>query len=194
MTSPPSVPISQTIVWRIMLTIGIVHVLMGGALVVWPSATLTVVVLVVGAELLVSGALRIIAAAGNPQLDARLLRVLLGLVTIALGVLVMRQPLRSIAVVVTLLGVFWLLRGFVELFVSLTPSAQGVRGLLAAEGALATAGGLVLLVWPEPTVRVLALLAGVLLLLVGLVVTYRAWQLRDVPVAGVGDSPGSMTA
>lgn len=182
MTATPLVHFSDTILWRVLLTIGVVNGALGLVLLFWPDATLTVVVFLVGIELLVSGVLRVLYAAGHRELDARLLRVLLGLVAVVLGLLVMREPLRSIAVLVAVLGVFWVLWGCIELFVALTPAARGARGYLLAEGAVAAVAGMILLAWPEPTLRVLALVAGGFLALVGLVTVATAWRLRDLEI------------
>lgn len=176
--SAAPVPLSRSLAWKVVLAIGLVHVFMGAALLFWPSATLTVIVIIVGIELILSGVLRMLVAAGDAELDARLLRAVLGLVSVVVGLLVMREPLRSLAVVVGLLGVFWVLWGLVELFISLTPAASETRIPLAVEGGIAVVGGLLLLAWPELTVRGLTILVGVLLLVGGLATTWSAWQMR----------------
>jgi uncharacterized membrane protein HdeD (DUF308 family) len=192
MSNAAPVPMSESLAWKIVLAIGLVHVFMGAALLFWPSATLTVVVVIVGIELVLAGVLRMLVAAGDAQLDARLLRALLGLMSVVVGLLVMREPLRSLAVVVGLLGVFWVVWGLVELFISLTPSASGTRLPLAVEGGVAVVGGLFLLAWPELTVRGLTILVGGFLLAGGLVVVWSAWQLRRPqarPIPGAISSP-----
>jgi uncharacterized membrane protein HdeD (DUF308 family) len=169
---------SVAVRWKLWMAIGVVHVLMGLAALFWPDATLTVLVVIVGIELLLAGVLRVLVAATDDAMDSRVLHVLLGLVSVVLGLLVMREPIGSLAVVVAVLGIFWVLWGLVELFISLTPAASGLRLPLAVEGGLAVLGGGILLSWPGLTLRGLTLIVGILLVLGGGAATWTAWQMR----------------
>jgi uncharacterized membrane protein HdeD (DUF308 family) len=175
-TAPP--PTSSSLIWIAVMALGTIHVFMGAAALFWPGATLTVLVFIVGIEFLISGVLRMLIAAADTAMDARVLKALLGLVSVIVGLLVMREPLRSLAVVVALLGIFWVLWGLVMLFVSLLPVARGQRGPLATEGGVAAVGGAVLLSWPEITVGALTSLVGGLLLIVGGATVWSAWRAR----------------
>lgn len=163
------------------VVLGVVHAVIGAVLLVWPGPTLTVAVAVLGIGLLAAGVVRILLAALDESGDPRTLRVVLGLVGVVAGLLVMRDPLRSLEVVVTVVGVFWVLWALVELFVSLTREAEDHRGALLLEAAVVGLSGTVLLAWPDVTLTVLTRLTGFLLLLIGAVGAWVGWQLvRDV--------------
>lgn len=178
MSTTVPAPLAGGLAWQAVIAIGVVHVAMGFTALIWPDATLTVLVIIVGIELIIAGVLRMLVAAADAALDARLLHGLLGLVSVVVGLLVMRQPLRSLGAVVALIGIFWVLWGLIELFLSLTPAAQGARLPLAIEGGLATLGGLLLLAWPELTVFGLTMLVGALLVAAGLVTIWSGLRRR----------------
>jgi uncharacterized membrane protein HdeD (DUF308 family) len=183
MTATAPLPLSASWNWIVVMALGVIHLLMGAAALFWPGATLTVLVFIVGIEFLISGVLRMLIAAADPSMDARLLRALLGLVAVVVGLLIMREPLRSLATVVAVLGIFWVLWGLVMLFVSLLPVARGQRAPLAIEGGVAAIGGGVLLSWPAITVGALTALVGALLILVGGATAWAAWRLRGAQLS-----------
>lgn len=165
--------------WQLPLILGVLHVLLGIALLVWPESTVRVAAVLVGLELVVGGLFRMaLALASNGE--ARAVRAVLGLLGVLAGVLVVSEPLRSVELVVLVLGVFWVVWGLAELFIAMTPNAAGQRAPLVAEGLVVLAGGVALTAWPAPTLRVLTLLVGILFLVVGLVVAWAGWQLREV--------------
>lgn len=163
----------------VVVAIGVLHAVLGLVALVWPDVTLTVLTVLVGIDLALSGVLRIVVAVGSDGADSRVLRLLLGLVSVVLGLVVIRAPLESLAVLVTILGVFWVLWGLVEIVVGVLPAAAGHRAPLLVEGAIAAIGGGVLLAWPDITVGALTRLVGLLLLLAGIVTAWSAWRLRQ---------------
>lgn len=178
-TEPDHLPAS--LAWQLPLALGIVHLLLGLALLLWPGATLTVVAILLGIELVVAGFIRVVHAVAERGSEARFLRGVIGLLGVLAGLLVMSEPLRAIGLVVVVVGAFWVLWGLVEAIIALTPSAAGHRGLLLLEGGLAVGAGAVLLAWPEPTVRVLTIVVGILLVLAGLLATWAGWRLHARP-------------
>lgn len=179
-TASASTILPASLVWQVPLVLGIIHLVLGIAVLVWPEATITVVVVLVGLELVFGGVLRLVLALVDRTVEARLMRGVLGLLSVLAGVLVVSQPLRSVGLVVVLLGAFWVIWGLVELFVSLLPSAAGQRGALALEGVLAAGFGAILLAWPEPSIRVVTVVVGIGFVLVGLVATLAGWSARGL--------------
>lgn len=180
MRPEPESMLPADLAWQIPLTLGIVHLLLGLAVLVWPSATLAVVAVLVGLELVIGGVLRLVLAIVGRGSEARVLRGITGLLGVLAGILVVAQPLRSVEVLVVVVGAFWILWGLAEAIVALTPGASGHRGPLLVEGALAVGAGAILLLWPQPTLRVVTVIVGIGLLVVGLIATWAGWRLRDL--------------
>ncbi len=177
------------LLWQLTLAIGIVHLLLGIAVLVWPEVTVTVVAVLIGLELVIAGALRTVLAVVERGSGARLLRGVVGVLGVLAGVLVVSEPLRSVGVIVVVVGAFWILWGLAEAIIALTPSAAGRRGALLVEAALAFGAGAVLVAWPAPTVRVLTVVVGIGLVLAGLLATWAGWRMRamvDEAQAGAG--------
>ncbi len=169
--------------WQVPLLLGVLHLLMGVALLVWPSATVTVVAVLLGLELVFGGVLRLVQALASNG-EARVVRAVVGLLGVLAGLLVVSDPLRSVGAIVLVVGGFWVLWGLAEVFVAMTPSARDHRGPLAVEGLVALIGGGVLLAWPGPTVRVLTVFVGLLLLVAGALATWAGWRLRGAVASG----------
>jgi uncharacterized membrane protein HdeD (DUF308 family) len=158
--------------------LGAVHAVLGLVALFWPAVTLTVLTVIVGVELVLAGVIRLVVAVASSSADARVLRIFLGLLSVIVGLVVIRSPLESLAVLVTIIGVFWIVWGLVEVLIALLPPAAGFRGPLLVEGGVAILGGIVLLAWPDATIGVLTRVVGLLLLLAGGITAWSAWRLR----------------
>lgn len=171
--------IEDRTVIRLVGVLGAIHAVMGLVALFWPGVTLTVIAVILGIEFVLAGVIRIVVAVAADAVDARVLRVVFGLLSVIVGLLVLRSPLESIALLVAVVGVFWVLWGLVEVVIALLPSAAGYRGPLLVEGAVALIGGAILLAWPDATVTVLTRVVGFFLLLAGGITAWSAWRLRD---------------
>ena len=118
--------------------------------------------------------------AGNESvwrdIDERFRPVIIG---VALGVIVMKNPESVIRIIVLITAIFWLISGMVDLFRGLTDSAIPDRGLRIALGALTAAFGVAILLWPEPTVLVFAVFAGVYTMFFGVLEIVAAFQIKN---------------
>lgn len=171
--------VPRKVFWQIPLVLGVLHVLLGVAVLVWPEATIAVVAFLLGLELAIGGVLRLVLALGSGG-EARAVRAIIGLIGVLAGVLVVSEPLRSVELVVLVLGAFWIVWGLAELFIGLTPAAARQRTPLLVEGGLVLLGGILLVAWPGPTLRVVTVLVGIVFLLAGAVATWAGLQLKRV--------------
>jgi uncharacterized membrane protein HdeD (DUF308 family) len=171
--------IEDRTVIRLVGVLGAVHAIMGLVALFWPAVTLTVIAVIVGIEFVLAGLIRLVVAIASPSQDVRGLRIVLGLLSVIVGLLVIRSPLESVGLLVTIVGVFWIVWGVVEVLIALLPSAAGQRTPLLVEGGVALLGGAVLLSWPDVTLGVLTRGVGLLLLLAGAITAWSAWRLRD---------------
>ena len=151
----------------IFMVMGLVSLALGIAVLVWPEASLKVVTILIGLQILFYSLLRIIVSIAGSDGSSRFLGFLVGLLGVVVGVLVMRSPLRTVAIVVTLIGVYWVFWGVAGL-ISGFFATKGTRLGVFISSLVTLALGLVLLSWPEPTVRVIAVVVGVFLIAGGL--------------------------
>ena len=105
--------------------------------------------------------------------------MLSSIVGVVLGVVVLKNPTATIGVIVLITAIFWLISGMVDLFRGITNSSLPDRGARIAFGALAAALGVVVLVWPAPTVLVFAVLAGIYAVFFGILEIVSAFALKN---------------
>ena len=172
-------PIELKQAWWLLLVFGLSAVGLGVALVFWPGKTLTVVLILIGIYMLIFGVVRFLVALFDSSVEHRWLEAFLGIAGVVFGLVVVRQPEGALAVVVLLTGLFWLIAGFVDLFRGITDGALPNRGLRIGLGILAIAAGAVLLLWPAATVTVLAIVAGIQLVVSGVFEAVAAVQLKN---------------
>jgi uncharacterized membrane protein HdeD (DUF308 family) len=162
------------------LVLGITSMAAGAIVLAWPEATVAVVAWLFGLQLLVYGVVRIAQALATREAAAgeRTVLVLLGLLSIVVGVLCMRHLLQTVTALTLLVGLFLLAGGLLELVRAV--AGRSVRsGLELLGGVLGILAGIVALCWPRPTVLVLVLLFGFWLFLFGAVTIASAlWTVR----------------
>jgi uncharacterized membrane protein HdeD (DUF308 family) len=164
--------------WRLPLVIGVLQVIFGIVVLVWPGITVATVAILIGINLVIGGVLRLVMAVVDDRVEGRILLALWSVLSVLAGIVIMRSPAQSVAVMVLVLGAFWVTWGLIEAVVALTPSARGARGPMLVEAALAVGAGGVLLLWPAPSLRVLVWIAGLGLVLIGTLVITAGWQVR----------------
>ncbi len=164
--------------WQLPFTIGVLQVLFGIVVLVWPDVTLTVAAILIGLNLVIGGVLRLVMAAVDTHHDGRVAMAIWAILSVLAGIVIMRAPEQSLSLIVIVLGAFWVLWGLIEAFVAMTPGARGSRGGLFLEAALAIGAGAVLLAWPTPSLTVLVWIAGLGFILVGVLALAVGWQLR----------------
>jgi uncharacterized membrane protein HdeD (DUF308 family) len=106
------------------------------------------------------------------------LLLLVGVLSIAAGIIILIKPGDSLATLAVIAGIFLLLDGIIELAASLmgaTPS----RGSLALLGALTAIVGVLLIRHPIQGVAAIALLIGIWLIAVGVIRIIAAFDLLE---------------
>jgi uncharacterized membrane protein HdeD (DUF308 family) len=166
--------------WGGMCLVGVVSVLSGIFLGVRPRASIDGITVIVGLFLITNGLVRMVAAMADGQgpVLTRAVISLLGAVSMAIGVLFLRDTGRSVSTVASLVGLAWVVGGVLEL-VS-TSSRQGVEGnrFRLSLALLAVVAGLVTLVVPSLTLVTLATITAVWLVVYGVLQIVTALVLR----------------
>jgi uncharacterized membrane protein HdeD (DUF308 family) len=99
---------------------------------------------------------------------------------VVFGVVVIRNQEAAIATVVVRVGIYWLIAGLVEVFRAMSGRDTSNRGWRIAAGMLSIVAGAVVLLWPAASVQVLAFIAGIYLIVAGIVEVVGSLRLRRV--------------
>ena len=174
--------------WGWVLSFGIITLLAGIAVLVWPAATLVVIAVVFGIQLIVAGIFRFVAAFATEDAGggARVLLALLGVLSVIIGLWAVRHTLVTLLALVLLLGIFWVVNGTIELFAALSHRGMPERGWTGAMGVLSILAGIVVLIYPGETLGVLTIILGIWLLAFGGMEIVTAFRLRRLAHPPVG--------
>ena len=165
--------------WWLLVLMGLASVVIGILLLAWPGQTLLVLTVVLGIYLLVFGAIRFIESIFDRTMEQRGLNAILGILGVVLGLFVMREPVRFVWVVALVVGLFWVVRGLVEIFRALGRSGSSDRGWRFVAGLVSVIAGAVVLLWPDVSVLVLAVVSGIYLIVVGVIEIVVAFKARS---------------
>jgi uncharacterized membrane protein HdeD (DUF308 family) len=166
--------------WGWFAFFGALSVLIGILVLVWPGHTLVALAVLFGLQLVVMGLFRLVAAItmSDATGGARALMAILGLLGLVIGLWALRHIDIALSVLALFLGIYWIIDGVVETFTAIsTPDIPG-RGWVVVSGLFAILFGLILLVWPKPSLLVLAVILGIFLLLFGVLQLLIAFGLR----------------
>jgi len=165
--------------WPAVLFMGVVTLALGVVVIAWPSQTLTVISILLGLQILLLGLYRLIVAFSDETISPGLTGFV-GVLLIIGGVIVLRNPFETVAVLATILGVAWIVIGAVEIIESIANRRAEGRAMLFIGGLLSLVAGIVVVVWPAPTVTVIAWIAGFYLIVFGLFLAASAFSMRSV--------------
>ncbi|MEU9011199.1 HdeD family acid-resistance protein [Streptomyces sp. NPDC048479] len=155
--------------WTWLLGIALVTLAAGIIVLVWPDESLHVLAVIIGLYLLISGAFRFVTAfSRDREGGGRVAAVLVAVVAILAGVLCLRHPLQTTAVLALVLGAYWLVSGLLAAFVVGGERDMPHRGLAFAVAVLGIVAGIVVLAFPVESATALARLLGLWLVLMSL--------------------------
>jgi uncharacterized membrane protein HdeD (DUF308 family) len=166
--------------WTAALIAGLGMLAVGVMLLVWPSATLTVVAILIGAALIVAGVLRLfdgVTASGDSG-AMRAADVVIGILAVIVGLYCLKHQALTVLIVALVVGVFWIINGIGSLIVAATSGHVPGRGFKAVGGVISLAAGLVILFWPGISLTLLLTVLGAWLIFYGVVLAGLAFQLR----------------
>jgi uncharacterized membrane protein HdeD (DUF308 family) len=165
--------------WRAVATIGVLAVVVGVLVLVWPGVSLIVVGALFGLYLVLSGVLQLVAAFGTHAHTAmRVLAFLSGALSILLGLLCFRSALTSLVLLAVWIGVGWLIRGIAQIVAAFSDPAMPARGWQGVLGALGVLAGIVLIDSPLSSIGLLTILGGCWLVVLGVTELLTAFRIR----------------
>jgi uncharacterized membrane protein HdeD (DUF308 family) len=168
--------------WGWVLAYGIVTLAAGIAVLVWPHATLLVIAVLFGVQLIVSGIFRFVAALASDDLTGgtRVLLALLGVLSVIVGLWAVRHVLLTLLALTVFLGIYWVVNGVIEIFTALSHREMPERGWTVAMGVLSAIAGIIVLAYPGLSLLSLAIVLGIWLLIFGAMEIGVAFRIRRV--------------
>ncbi|RSS59196.1 HdeD family acid-resistance protein [Streptomyces sp. WAC01280] len=166
--------------WQALLVAGLVSVVLGILVLVWPDASLRVAGVLFGLYLLFSGVMQLVAAFGTHATTAlRVMAFISGALSILLGLFCFRGAMQSTLLLALWIGIGWLFRGITQTVAAASDSAMPARGWQIFLGVVSAIAGVVLIVSPLESAAVLTVLVGIWLLVVGVVEAATAFMIRS---------------
>jgi len=167
--------------WKWTLAAGVLTIVLGGIVLAWPGPTLLVASTLFGVYLLLTGFVGLFMAFTLPRsAGMRVLLFISGILSVVLAILSFRHFGDAYAI---LLLSLWIGIGFIFQGVSAIAAAIGEselpgRGWSIVLGVISVIAGLVVLVWPFDSIVVLVVVAGVWLVILGVVQIIHSFQIR----------------
>jgi uncharacterized membrane protein HdeD (DUF308 family) len=157
------------------LAAGVLTVLIGVLILVWPGATIVLIAWLFAIQLLVTGVIQLVVAfRGDESTGGRVLLGLLGALSIVVGFLCLWVPLQTALVIGLLIGAMWVVGGVIRIVHALGAAHRGGRGWGVVAGIFSVIGGTIVLVYPGLSIVALLWIFGVVLVVTGLVVVVQA--------------------
>jgi uncharacterized membrane protein HdeD (DUF308 family) len=166
--------------WLTVLTAAVLTLAVGVLLLAWPRATLTVVAVLLGAGLVISGLYRLVEgfAARDASGGTRAAYVLIGIIAIFVGLYCLRHHDVTIFLIALLVGAFWIVHGVADLASALTSGPVPGRGFRVVAGLFSIAAGAVVLFWPGISLVVMLTVLGAWLIFYAVILGALAFRLR----------------
>ncbi|MEU3823767.1 HdeD family acid-resistance protein [Streptomyces sp. SID486] len=165
--------------WQVVLLTGIGSLVLGILVLVWPGASLLAAGVLFGLYLLYSGIFQLVSAFGtHRRTSLRVLAFISGALSIVLGLFCFRGPMQSILLLALWIGIGWLIRGITQTVAAVHDPHMPARGWQVFLGIVTFVAGIVLIDSPFESVAVLTLVAGIWLVVVGIVEIVTAFRVR----------------
>jgi uncharacterized membrane protein HdeD (DUF308 family) len=158
------------------LFLGILAIVVSVTVFAWPSATVHVVGFLFGLNLVVTGFIRagLLLFLPGYSLLHRLLGIVFGVLTGMVGILCLRNITGSVALLLVIVAIGWLLDGLVELFSALGGRNEPGSGWRIGAGLAMIIGAIALLVWPEAGLATFIAIGATVLAFVGIIQVINA--------------------
>jgi uncharacterized membrane protein HdeD (DUF308 family) len=156
-----------------LIVFGIISIIAGVFALVWPGVTILALVIILGIEILIWGVLLVVNAFRSGQ--GRVLAVVFGVLALIAGTSLFLQPMRNLPALLIVLSLFWVVGGLIESIESVVERGPG-WGWELVSGLLSIGAGVVAIVWPGITLFVIAVVAGVWMIMIGLMRLFAAFS------------------
>ena len=164
--------------WGLVVVMGILSVILGALAIASPGATIVTISIFFAAWLFVSGIFSLISSfTRDGDTGSRVLSAILGVLSIIVGWALLRTPFQSVEVFIFVIGIFFLIQGVMTFIGAFARKAGRNWGI--ASGILGIIAGIIVLTYPISSAVTLALIAGIWLVILGIMQVVAGIQLRN---------------
>jgi len=165
--------------WQTTMVVGFVTLILGLIVAFHPSGSLNVIAVLIGLLLLISGIFHFVKMFKSGQ-SHRVWTGVAGLLLIVLGVILIRHLDLTVAIIGLIIGISWIIQGLSALAVASSGGVQDGRGWWIFFGIVSLLGGIIITAIPVKSVTVLAVLAGIWFIVLGLIEILDGFLLRHM--------------
>jgi uncharacterized membrane protein HdeD (DUF308 family) len=167
--------------WRVLLGSGLLAIILGVLMLVWPGKTVLVATVLFGLSLLVFGGAQLfIAMAAELSGGGRALLFISGAVSVILSVLTFRyfgQPF-AILLFAIYIGISFIIRGIATTVAAISGTETSGRGWDIFFGIVSVLAGIIMLLLPLTSIVTLAVVTGASLVVLGVFEVVSAFNAR----------------
>jgi uncharacterized membrane protein HdeD (DUF308 family) len=169
--------------WTLLLAVGVLTLLLGLACLIWTDKTVTLLAVLFGFYLLVSGIFQVTQSFSHTT--NRALLAISGILGIILAVYMFKAIShdREAELLALFIGLAWLFRGITELIIGLQSKGVEGRGWLITGGVLLILGAIVVFVYPSLAIGTLVVVTGIMLVVLGISEVVGAFQVKKLAAA-----------
>lgn len=171
--------------WQWWLLRGVLVILFGLIVLVWPKTVIGAIVVIIGILWVIEGLVTLVSAMRSNGLPGRVWAILYGALSVIAGIYLIASPWRSAKVLVWAIGLFAIIGGVVTIIEAIQARAIPHWLWILAAGVWQLVLGIAVVSWPGITVLALAVLVGVWAVLFGAWLVWLGLRLRSV--AGKAD-------
>jgi uncharacterized membrane protein HdeD (DUF308 family) len=169
--------------WTLDIVFGVINVILGVVMLVWTGPSIIVAAVLFGVFLALSGVAEFIAAVSLPVASAaaRVLLLLSSAASVILAVLAFRhfEEGYGILLLAIWIGIGFIFRGVSAAAAAISDPAFPGRGWAIFFGIVSVIAGVVVLAYPFDSLAVLTLVAGIWLIIIGLLEIVSGFGLRS---------------
>ena len=169
-------------IWSSAVVSGILAVILGVVILVWPGPSILVTSGVFGAYLVISGVAMVVMGFSFPAPAAsRFLSVISGVASVVLGILAFKHFDEGYAVLLLAIwvGVGFIIRGVTVLATAIADKQFPGRGWAIFFGIVSVLAGFVVLAYPFDSIVTLALVVGIWLVVLGVTEIISGFGMRS---------------
>ncbi len=190
-TSHPDELHDVAALWWVTLALGLLSLVAGIIVLIKPGHSLTAIAIITGIFVLVDGIVALIAAiTGNTE--SRALASILGVVSLVVGVLLIRHPVGGVTAVAMLVGLWMIAMGAVRFVLAF--GAPQHRVWRVAVGIIELIAGIAIVSSPKIGLAALALFVGISLIANGVTLTALGVALRGIGRGSGASAPRTPAA
>jgi len=180
--------------WWSYLLLGILALIFGIIVLVWPTATVYVLIILFGVYALVEGVFAVVYSIIRATRGGKFFGMLmLGIIGVLVGAIVLARPGVSTLAVVWVMAFWAVLKGIMMIISAfeMTGSA-GARWLIGLTGLFAIIVGIIFFVHPIAGVATIILVIGIYALVAGIFMIVASFPMRSAQKKGTGtDTPAA---